>query len=248
MSKVMPAAGKKRGKFGEANQTGPAMITVYTKAVHIGTEGPVLAGDLCVPERASCIVLFAHGSGSSRHSPRNRQVAHWLQQTGIGTLLLDLLTPAEDEDYDNRFNIPLLTNRLMAATRWLQHQPEAAGRRIAYFGASTGAAAALGAAAQLPGQIAAVVSRGGRPDMAMDSLPQVQAPTLLMIGSLDPTVLQLNGQALQALQCPKKLAIIDGATHLFEEPGKLHEVALLATAWFQYYCTPISSPASTIRL
>jgi putative phosphoribosyl transferase len=166
-----------------------------------------------------------------------------LHEAGIGTLLFDLLTPAEEEDYDNRFNILLLTNRLIAATRWLQRQPEAAGCRMAYFGASTGAASALGSAAQLPGQIAAVVSRGGRPDMAMASLPQVQAPTLLIVGSLDTTVLQLNGKALQALQCPKKLAIIDGATHLFEEPGKLHEVALLATAWFQQYCTPISSPA-----
>jgi len=213
---------------------------VQAREVRIEAAGALLEGSLSIPHHACSIVIFSHGSGSSRHSPRNRQVALHLQQAGMGTLLLDLLTPEEDEDYDNRFNIPLLTSRLVAATRWLQHLPEAAGCHLSYFGASTGAASALGAAAQLSGQISAVVSRGGRPDMAMDMLPRVQAPTLLIVGSYDTTVLQLNGQALQALHCPKKLAIIDGATHLFEEPGKLHEVALLATAWFQQYCTPLS--------
>jgi len=203
------------------------------KEVNISVNGVSLPGTLALPEKARGIVLFAHGSGSSRFSPRNRFVAEVLQNAGIGTLLFDLLTPEEDQVYENRFDIDLITERLVKATEWLARQEEAQGSPFGYFGASTGAAAALKAAARLGERIKAVVSRGGRPDLAMAYLPQVQAPSLLIVGGLDYTVLDLNRQALEKLQAEKHLEIIPGATHLFEEPGTLEQAADTAAAWFK---------------
>jgi pimeloyl-ACP methyl ester carboxylesterase len=177
-------------------------------------------------------VLFVHGSGSSRLSPRNNFVATALNEARFATLLMDLLTSQEDATYDNRFDIDLLTRRLERASQWLMEQPGCALLPIGFFGASTGAAAALNAAAVLGPHVGAVVSRGGRPDLAMDSLPRVQAPTLLIVGSLDDDVIELNQQAFRILKSEKHLAIVKGATHLFEEPGTLQEVTRLATAWF----------------
>ena len=191
-----------------------------------------LPGELAFPAGARGIVLFAHGSGSSRLSPRNRFVAEALVRAGLGTLLFDLLTPEEDRSYRTRFDIDLLTRRLLAAAAWWRVQPEAAGARAGYFGASTGAAAALRAAAREPADTGAVVSRGGRPDLADDALESVAAPTLLIVGSRDGDVLELNRRALERLRCGKELAIVPGATHLFEEPGALERVADLAAAWF----------------
>jgi putative phosphoribosyl transferase len=180
-------------------------------------------------------VLFAHGSGSSRLSPRNRYVAGELVRGGIGTLLFDLLTAAEERrdqfDASLRFDIGLLTRRLVGATRWLGQQDWARGLTRGYFGASTGAAAALAASAEC--EVQAIVSRGGRPDLADVALPRVRAPTLLIVGSQDPVVIDLNKQALAGLRCEARLAIVPGATHLFEEPGTLQQVAALATEWFQ---------------
>ena len=190
-----------------------------------------LEGALTLPPNANAVVLFAHGSGSSRHSPRNNFVARVLHQAGLGTLLLDLLTPREDQSYATRFDIELLTRRLQGATAWLRRRPQTGHLRVGYFGASTGAAAALDAAAALGDTIGAVVSRGGRPDLAT-SLDLVTAPTLLMVGGLDHEVLDLNRQALAELTCEKELTVIRGATHLFEEPGTLDEVAHLAARWF----------------
>jgi dienelactone hydrolase len=200
--------------------------------VHI-PDGPArLEGVLAVPPGASRVVLFAHGSGSSRHSPRNNYVARMLREAGLGTLLIDLLTPEEDSSYQTRFDIPLLTRRLAAATRWLQTEG-APGFAVGYFGASTGAAAALQAAAHPEGKVFAVVSRGGRPDLAGEAyLRQVRAPTLLIVGGYDHEVAILNRQAFDLLQCEKELTIVPGATHLFEEPGTLEEVAHLAARWF----------------
>ena len=195
-----------------------------------------LEGDLRVPEGARGIVLFAHGSGSSRHSPRNRFVARMLREAKLATLLTDLLTPTEEEvDVVTgrvRFNIRLLGERLVGVTDWLLQYPAVRGLPIGYFGASTGGAAALVAAAERPTAARAVVSRGGRPDLARAALPRVQAPTLLIVGGNDPIVLDLNRDALEALRTEKELAIIPNATHLFEEPGALEEVARLAGAWF----------------
>jgi putative phosphoribosyl transferase len=191
-----------------------------------------LPGHLIVPRDASGVVLFAHGSGSSRHSPRNRFVADQLNAAGLGTLLFDLLVPPEDADRANVFDIPLLAGRLAAATRWIREEPATAGHWIGYFGASTGAAAALWAAAEPDLNITAVVSRGGRPDLAADRLPLVSAPTLLIVGGSDRVVLDLNRQALAALRCECDLRIVSGATHLFEEPGTLLTVAEQARAWF----------------
>jgi putative phosphoribosyl transferase len=203
--------------------------------VKIAPEG--LSGDLVLPERASGIVLFAHGSGSSRHSPRNRYVAGVLQQSGFATLLLDLLTAAEEEVDTStgylRFDIHLLAQRLLRATDWLHGAPETRSLPIAYFGASTGAGAALVAAAERPSLIEAVVSRGGRPDLAGPALSRVKSPTLLIVGGDDHTVIRLNQKAMGELRCEKQLAIVPGATHLFEEPGALEEVAKLAGSWFQ---------------
>ena len=192
-----------------------------------------LSGELVLPPEASGVVLFAHGSGSSRFSPRNTYVASVLQQHGIGTLLFDLLTRAEDQDYAQRFDIDLLTQRLLAATDWLQKNPETKSLKIGYFGASTGAAAALQAAAKMQGAVAAVVSRGGRPDLAgAVALNQVTAPTLLIVGSADHGVIELNEQAYALMTCVKKLVLVPGATHLFEEPGTLEQVAQFAADWF----------------
>jgi putative phosphoribosyl transferase len=196
----------------------------------------LLPGELSVPEDARALIVFAHGSGSSRLSPRNQFVARELQQASLGTLLFDLLTEAEDaEDLrtrELRFDIPLLARRLSGATEWLLGLPEFGGLTIGYFGASTGAAAALIAAADSPGAIGAVVSRGGRPDLAGDALPQVKAPTLLIVGGEDRQVISMNVEALDAMQCERRLEIVPGATHLFEEPGKLEEVSRLSLAWF----------------
>ncbi|MBZ0094981.1 MAG: dienelactone hydrolase family protein [Sulfuricella sp.] len=196
--------------------------------------GPVtLEGMLELPENAPGVVLFAHGSGSSRLSPRNNYVARVLRDAGLGTLLIDLLTLHEDTDYATRFDIPLLTRRLLAATRWLQNEERTKSLAIGYFGASTGAAAALQAAAEEGGKIAAVVSRGGRPDLAgEEALNRVAAPTLLIVGGFDDVVIGLNQEAHRALRCEKELIVIPGATHLFEEPGTLEQVAMHAAHWF----------------
>ena len=191
-----------------------------------------LAADLTVPARPTGWVVFAHGSGSSRRSPRNVEVAEALNRAGIATLLFDLLTREEELDRRNVFDIELLTERLVAATRWLSAQPSARGQPVAYFGASTGAAAALLAASRLGDEISAVVSRGGRPDLAWEGLATVTAPTLLIVGGADRVVLDLNQAAAAQLTCPNELAVVPGATHLFEEPGALEQVASLATAWF----------------
>lgn len=205
-------------------------------SVKIPAGSSTLSGELIVPPDATGIVLFAHGSGSSRFSPRNTYVANVLQQNGIATLLFDLLTRAEDQDYDARFDIGLLTERLLAATRWLQNNPATKSLKYGYFGASTGAAAALQAAAAMGDVIAAVVSRGGRPDLAGKSaLSQVIAPTLLIVGSEDYGVIELNEQAYALLKCEKKLTLIAGATHLFEEPGTLEQAAKHAADWFSCY-------------
>jgi pimeloyl-ACP methyl ester carboxylesterase len=195
--------------------------------------GPVrLPGSVTVPARASGAVLFAHGSGSGHRSTRNRFVASTLHRAGLATVLFDLLTPAEEADRDNVFDIGLLAARLGAATAWLRQQPEAKGLAVGYFGASTGAAAALSAAAEPDAGIAAVVSRGGRPDLAGPRLARVTAPTLLIVGSRDHVVLDLNERAAGELGGPSELAVVPGATHLFEEPGALPRVAGLAREWF----------------
>jgi len=189
--------------------------------------------DLMVPQRAAGVVLFAHGSGSSRHSPRNKYVANQLREARLGTLLIDLLTPEEDETYRTRFDIGLLTQRLAGAARSLAREPQTKDLPVGLFGASTGAAAALEVAAALPEAIRAVVSRGGRPDLASRvALHKVKAPTLLIVGGDDAGVIELNEQAYAELGCEKRLEIVPGATHLFEEPGTLEEVARLAAEWF----------------
>ena len=195
-----------------------------------------LEGNLSIPDRARAVILFAHGSGSSRHSPRNRFVARVLTDAGLATLLTDLLT-ADEEEVDEvtrhlRFDITLLAQRLVAITDWLALQPEAQEMQIGYFGASTGAAAALVAAAERPAVVGAIVSRGGRPDLAGPALPRVRAPTLLIVGGSDFPVLELNRQALRELRVEAELSIVPGATHLFEEPGALEEVARLSAQWF----------------
>ncbi|GMR04968.1 MAG: dienelactone hydrolase family protein [Thermodesulfobacteriota bacterium] len=207
------------------------------KLVHIDINGVTLEGSLGVPDGASGIVLFAHGSGSSRMSPRNNFVAGVLRENGLATLLMDLLTAEEDEDYSMRFDIDLLTTRLEGATRWVVEKANegTGGLKAGYFGSSTGAAAALRAAVSMAPIIGAVVSRGGRTDMADEFLPRVEAPTLLIVGESDDVVLELNKKSLELLTCKKELKIIPGATHLFEEPGALEEVAVLAADWFKEY-------------
>ncbi|MFM1769484.1 MAG: hypothetical protein RJA22_2013 [Verrucomicrobiota bacterium] len=201
-----------------------------------------LEGEWCVPPGAPGIVLFAHGSGSSRHSPRNQFVARIIQEAGVGTLLFDLLTRDEEardlRDGRLRFDIPRLAQRLLAATRWVGRQPEGERLGIGYFGSSTGGAAALVAAARLGPAVDAVVSRGGRPDLAGDALPRVTAATLLVVGAWDDVVLELNQRADEALRCPHRLAVVPRATHLFEEPGALEEVARLAAEWFRGHLKP----------
>jgi dienelactone hydrolase len=203
------------------------------RIVRIPANGVELEGALVIPSGAQGIVLFAHGSGSSRHSPRNNFVAQVLHKAGMATLLMDLLTREEDLVYQNRFDIDLLTWRLERATQWVNDQPQCESLAVGYFGASTGAAAALQAAATFGPSIGAVVSRGGRPDLAMAVLDRVQAPTLLIVGGFDDVVIELNQKAYRRLKAEKHLAIVPGATHLFEEPGTLSEAARLAADWFE---------------
>src|SRR6266699_4892172 len=204
--------------------------------VRIEAGREVLFGNLNILENATALVLFAHGSGSSRHSPRNQFVARTLNNAGLATLLFDLLTSEEDaidaRTAELRFNIELLGERLVHATKWAKQQEQTRNLRIGYFGSSTGGAAALVAAAELPQDAGAVVSRGGRPDLAGEALPKVQAPTLLIVGGNDNVVIELNEQARDQMRCEVKLEIVPGATHLFEEPGALEKVAKLASDWF----------------
>jgi dienelactone hydrolase len=207
--------------------------------IEMPTAGVVLHGELSVPERATGLVLFAHGSGSSRHSPRNQYVAQSFRESGLGTLLFDLLT-TEEEEADQytahiRFDIKLLADRLVHATQWVASQEELKRLRLGYFGSSTGGGAALVAAAEEGEIVGAVVSRGGRPDFAGESLRHVVSPTLLIVGELDEPVIRLNEEAFDWLACEKELVIVPGASHLFEEPGALDHVARLAARWFQTY-------------
>lgn len=201
------------------------------KTIKIKVDQVELTGDLFIPQHAKALIIFAHGSGSSRLSPRNRMVANSLQQNNFGTLLFDLLSAEEDLSYANRFNIELLTERLIKTTEWLGSYEETKHLKLGYFGASTGAASALKAAASLP-YIYAIVSRGGRPDLAMKDLNRVQAPTLLIVGSLDTDVILLNKEAFAHLSGIKELKIVEGASHLFEEVGTMERVIDLATEWF----------------
>jgi putative phosphoribosyl transferase len=205
---------------------------IKEREVEIPSGRRMLSGILGVPPDADGVVAFAHGSGSGRFSPRNQFVAGVLAEGGLATLLLDLLEEEEAEDRDKVFNIELLAERLQSAADWLSQEPDTRTLRLGYFGASTGAGAALVAAARKPDAIGAVVSRGGRPDLARDCLSAVQAPTLLIVGGNDDMVIDLNEQALRLLRCPEELVIVPGATHLFEEPGALEEVACLAKNWF----------------
>ena len=211
------------------------------RRVQVPEGGVLLEGLLAVPTEATGIVLFAHGSGSSRMSPRNTVVARGLRKLGIGTFLFDLLTPDEDAEAETRFDIALLTRRLLAATRWLEGQPVARGRSLGYFGDSTGGAAALEAAAESGAKLSAVVIRGGRPDLAPEALPRVTAATLLIVGGRDRDVLELNRAAGARLRAPHQLSVVHGASHLFEEPAALEEVAKLAGDWFARYLQPRSS-------
>jgi putative phosphoribosyl transferase len=211
------------------------------REVQIHAGRAVLPGNLNIPENANALVLFAHGSGSSRHSPRNQFVARTLNDVGLATLLFDLLTHEEEaidtQTRELRFNIHLLAERLLHATKWAKQQEETRDLRIGYFGSSTGGAAALVAAVDLPQDIDAVVSRGGRPDLAGEALPKVKASTLLIVGGNDDIVIELNEQARDKIRCEVKLEIIPGATHLFEEPGALEKVAQLASQWFSRHLT-----------
>lgn len=209
---------------------------LFQTQVQIPIANIMLIGELTLPENPKGIILFAHGSGSSRHSSRNQYVARILQRAGIGTLLFDLLTEQE-EIVDRstghlRFDIPFLANRLISATEWIKNHASTKGLKIGYFGASTGGGAALVAASELGNDISAIVSRGGRPDLATAALPKTIAPTLLIVGGDDGQVIELNRYAFDQLRCEKKLEIVPGATHLFEESGKLEEVAQLARKWF----------------
>lgn len=206
-----------------------------TKEIEIPSDDKIIKGILSLPTDPKGLVIFAHGSGSGRLSPRNKFVAEALQKSGLATLLIDLLTPKEELNRKNVFDIPLLAKRLESATKWSQQTKETKGLSVGYFGASTGVAAALQAAAELSGDIYAVVSRGGRPDLAMDYLSKVSAPTLLIVGANDEAVIPLNEVALKRLKTKKQLVIIPGATHLFEEPGALEQVAHLAADWFRKF-------------
>jgi dienelactone hydrolase len=213
------------------------MKTEEEKTVRIPAGNATIEGNLVMPLYAKGIVLFAHGSGSSRFSPRNQYVAKTLNKAGIATLLIDLLTKEEDEIDEQtgefRFDVGLLSQRLIVATEWLKKNSSTKNLSLGYFGASTGAAAALIAAAKLPNDVKAVVSRGGRPDLAMEDIPNVRAPTLFLVGGKDRVVLDLNKKAMRNLLAEKELEIVPGASHLFEEPGKLEEVARLSTNWFK---------------
>lgn len=233
---LLETANSRVGISGAGPETRKAPDSGGPESLRIQAGGVVLHADLTLPREAIGLVLFAHGSGSSRKSIRNRQVARFLGEAGFATLLMDLLT-AEEEAVDRysadfRFDIELLAERLMGATRWAGNDSRLAHLKVGYFGASTGAAAALMAAARIPGSVGAVVSRGGRPDLAGDSLADVAAPTLLIVGGEDETVLDLNRHAMESMHCLKRLEVVPGATHLFEEPGALEEVTRLARDWF----------------
>jgi putative phosphoribosyl transferase len=223
--------------------------TVEEQLVRVPAGAVTLEGNLTLPQDSHGIVLFAHGSGSSRHSPRNRYVARVLNEAKLATLLIDLLTPHEEvidaRTAQLRFDIDLLAERLVDATDWLTQFPDTKDLPIGYFGASTGAAAALAAAAVRPEAVGAIVSRGGRPDLARAALAQVRAPTLLIVGGNDGQVIELNRAALAQLRCEKQLMIVPGATHLFEEPGALDEVARLACDWFQRHLIAVAQAAAT---
>jgi dienelactone hydrolase len=227
-------------------------MRVDERAIEVAVGQARLRGDLRIPAGARAMVVFAHGSGSSRLSPRNRFVADVLFNAGLGTLLIDLLTREEEsvdlQTAELRFDIPLLAQRLGGVTDWLKNQPLTSALRIGYFGASTGAAAALIAAADRPGRVGAIVSRGGRPDLAMPVLGRVSQPTLLIVGGADELVLDLNRRALTELAGTKELAVVPGATHLFEEPGALEQVAMLASGWFRRYLQDDAGPATGRRM
>jgi dienelactone hydrolase len=220
----------------------------YERVVSIAAGQVAVEGNLTVPDGAAGLVLFAHGSGSSRHSPRNRYVARLLNEAKLATLLVDLLTPDEEAIDDQtghlRFDIHLLAGRLVDTTDWLTQYEETRHLRVGYFGASTGAAAALVAAAERPSAVHAIVSRGGRPDLAWGSLPYVRAPTLLIVGGNDLQVIRMNQAAFEQLRCEKRLAIIPGATHLFEESGALDDVARLAREWFERHLAAAAAGAT----
>ncbi|NER16799.1 dienelactone hydrolase family protein [Spongiivirga citrea] len=207
-------------------------ISIEHTTIDIELKDVKLKGEWSIPINAIGLVIFSHGSGSSRLSPRNRYVAQYLQENGLATLLFDLLTEEEDSVYENRFNIQLLTKRLINVTQWMETYNEVHNLPIGYFGASTGAASALRAAAALKGEIRAVVSRGGRPDLALDVLDKVTASSLFIVGGNDTAVIELNKKAYQKLTCDRSLKIIANATHLFEEKGKLEEVAAISANWF----------------
>ncbi len=213
-----------------------------TRGITIRAGATTISGDMTVPPGARGIVLFAHGSGSSRHSPRNRRVASALNQGGLATLLVDLLTPEEERrdatSGEHRFDIDLLAERLVSAIDWVVQEEEVRSLHIGLFGASTGAAAALLASTERADVVGAVVSRGGRPDLAGPALPEVAAPTLLIVGGHDVQVLALNQQAMEHLGAEKRLDVVHGATHLFEEPGALDRVSALARSWFEQHLTP----------
>lgn len=219
------------------------------RSIRIPTGSVTLDGELAVPDNAEGLVIFAHGSGSSRHSPRNQFVAQSLRKAGLGTLLLDLLTSEEGREEAAsahlRFNIGLLTQRLACAAHWVADEDEARHLRLGFFGSSTGAAAALVAAADLGKSIGAVVSRGGRPDLAGNALLRLETPTLLIVGGLDEAVLELNEEAYEMLDCEKILTVVPRATHLFEEPGALEDVARLAADWFLEHLRPFSGARFT---
>ncbi|MGD6850702.1 MAG: dienelactone hydrolase family protein [Candidatus Bathyarchaeia archaeon] len=214
-------------------------MTSMESAIKIPVGNVEVEGNLFLPSGTGGIVVFAHGSGSSRFSPRNQYVAKEFNKAGMGTLLFDLLTPGEEEEdeltAEYRFNIPLLAARLVGTTQWLRNDPSTRNLKIGYFGASTGAAAALIAAAKLPEEVSAVVSRGGRPDLAGDYLADVRAPTLMLVGGYDEEVIELNKQAQSQMTNENKLVIVPAATHLFEEPGKLEEVAKFSAEWFKRF-------------
>ena len=214
------------------------MNFITQKEVDIPIGKLTVQGSLILPKHNNGIVIFSHGSGSSRYSRRNQMVSKKLNENNFGTLLFDLLTEEEDQIYENRFDIDLLTKRLILVTEWVKQNPSTNTCTIAYYGASTGAASALMAASKV-NEISAVVSRGGRPDLAMNFLPKVTAPTLLIVGSLDHDVLALNKLAYDKLSCTKRLEIIQDASHLFEEAGKMEEVSSLACNWFGKYLQPV---------
>jgi putative phosphoribosyl transferase len=224
--------------FGAAAPPGPAAA----RTLVIDVDGLGLRGDLVVPADALGLVIFAHGSGSSRLSPRNRAVALGLQEAGLATLLIDLLAPHEEGRRELVFDIPLLAARLERVTRWARHDAALRDLPVGFFGASTGAGAALAAAAALGDEARAVVCRGGRPDLAEERLPAVTAPTLLIVGSRDPEVLRLNLAAAERLACPHRVEVVEGATHLFEEPGALEVVAGLAREWFVDHLPDAAAP------